>query len=211
MTSRFSRHLPSLPRYVRLMGSKNEVDPAIYFGTFNVTPQVFYNTPLSFALVNLKPLLPGHVLVSPLRIIPRFTDLTSQEVGDLLTTVQKVQKMLAVTYFADASKGVKGSPEDGSFNIAIQDGPDAGQSVPHVHCHIIPRLKGDETGDQIYDRLASEEGNVGGAFWDRENRPKSGGHFPKIEDADRKPRTAEEMAEEAKFFKQQMTSIGFGN
>lgn len=97
---------------------------------------------------------------------------------------------------------------DGSFNIAIQDGPDAGQSVPHLHCHIIPRLKGDTTGDEVYDRMASDEGNVGGALWDRDHGPRGGGHFPKIEDAARKPRTAGEMAEEAQFFREQMDALG---
>jgi bis(5'-adenosyl)-triphosphatase len=97
---------------------------------------------------------------------------------------------------------------DGSFNIAIQDGPDAGQSVPHVHCHIIPRLKGDATGDEVYDRMASDEGNVGGALWDRDHRPQGGGHFPRIEDAARKPRTTKEMATEAQFFREQMDKLG---
>lgn len=179
----------------------------IFFGPFEVTPQVFYTTPFSFALVNLKPLLPGHVLVSPLRSVSRLTDLSSEEIGDLFTTVQKVQRMLACNYFSDSNTGKGGRPEDGSFNIAVQDGEDAGQSVPHVHCHIIPRLKSNEEGDQIYDRLASEEGNVGGGFWDRDQRPKPGGHFPKIEDADRKPRSAEEMNEEAGLYRVQMKRI----
>lgn len=142
--------------------------------------------------------------MSPHRIVDRLTDLTTDEVTDLFTTVQKVQKLLARTYFHASDSTAQGRPADGSFNVAIQDGPDAGQSVPHVHCHIIPRLKGNGKGDEIYDRLASEEGNVGGALWDQNNRPKAGGHFPKIEDAARKPRTAEEMAKEAAFFREQM-------
>jgi bis(5'-adenosyl)-triphosphatase len=144
------------------------------------------------------------VLVSPHRIVKRLTDLTTDEVTDLFSTVQRVQKMLARTYFSSSESEHIAQPADGSFNIAIQDGPDAGQSVPHVHCHIIPRLKGDTTGDEIYDRMASDEGNVGGALWDRDRRPHGGGHFPKIEDADRKPRSAEEMAKEAQFFREQM-------
>jgi bis(5'-adenosyl)-triphosphatase len=145
--------------------------------------------------------------VSPHRVVPRLTDMTTDEVIDLFTTVQKVQKMLARTYFNDADSQTKGEPSDGSFNIAIQDGPDAGQSVPHVHCHIIPRLRGDTKGDEIYDRLASEEGNVGGALWDRDRRPKGGGQFPKIEDAARQPRTMEAMAKEAEFFRKKMSEL----
>lgn len=93
--------------------------------------------------------------------------------------------------------------EDGSFNIALQDGKEAGQTVPHVHCHIIPRTKDSTEGDELYDRLQSEEGNVGGALWDA-SRPVQVGKFPKIEDVDRKPRSAEDMRKEAAFYKEQM-------
>lgn len=158
-------------------------------------------------MVNLKPLLPGHVLVSPRRVVPRLTDLTAEETSDLFTAVQKVQRMLAGRYFQDDMLGTQGDPTDGSFNIAVQDGPNAGQSVPHVHCHIIPRLKGDTSGDEIYDRMASEDGNVGGALWDLQQRPKVGGHFPKIEDAARKPRSMEEMAQEAAMFRAEMEKL----
>jgi len=200
------RSIPSLARQTRAMGSRAE--KPVYFGPFDVTSQVFHSTQLSFALVNLKPLLPGHVLVSPHRVVQRLTDLTTHELSDLFMTVQKVQRMLAATYFASSDGELNGRLQDGSFNIAIQDGPDAGQSVPHVHCHIIPRVKGNGIGDLIYDRLASEEGNVGGALWDRDRRPKAGGKFPKIEDAARKPRSAEEMSQEAEHFRAQMRVLG---
>ncbi|KAL5348148.1 Dinucleoside triphosphate hydrolase [Pseudogymnoascus australis] len=98
----------------------------IFFGPFEVTDQVFYTTPLSFALVNIKPLLPGHVLVSPHRSVPRLTDLTPPEISDLFLTVQRVQRMIALTHFP-----APGAPSAGGFNIAIQDGEEAGQSVPH--------------------------------------------------------------------------------
>ncbi|KAL5332802.1 HIT-like domain-containing protein [Aspergillus crustosus] len=100
---------------------------AIHFGPFLVTPQVFHQTPLSIALVNLKPILPGHVLVSPRRVVPRVSDLTPPETADLFLTVRRVGRMIERVYGAT------------SLNIAIQDGPEAGQSVPHVHAHIIPR------------------------------------------------------------------------
>ncbi|KFY08240.1 hypothetical protein V492_06408 [Pseudogymnoascus sp. VKM F-4246] len=165
---------------------------------------VFYTTPLSFALVNLKPLLPGHVLVSPHRSVPRLTDLTPPELSDLFLTVQRVQRMIALTHFPSP-----GDPTDGGFNIAIQDGEEAGQSVPHVHCHVIPRLRKDGKGDGIYDEMAGEGGNVGGHLWDREmaKRPVPGGKFPRIEDADREARSKEEMRVEAAEFKERMREL----
>ena len=41
-----------------------------------------------------------------------------------------------------------------ALNFGLQDGRDAGQSVPHVHLHILPRKKGDfERNDEIYEKL----------------------------------------------------------
>jgi bis(5'-adenosyl)-triphosphatase len=136
-----------------------------------------------------------------------LTDLTTEEVTDLFSTVQKVQKMLARIYFVSGSESGIAAPEDGSFNIAIQDGPDSGQSVPHVHCHVIPRLRGDGHGDDIYNRMASEDGNVGSALWDSDHRPKAGGKFPKIEDAERTPRSTEDMVREAQYLREQIRAL----
>ena len=49
--------------------------------------QVFYETSQTFALVNLKPVVPGHVLVCPRRSTPKFTDLSDEEISDLWRTV----------------------------------------------------------------------------------------------------------------------------
>lgn len=115
--------------------------------------------------------------------------------------------MLARHHFRSStpgSVGGEGRVEDGSFNIAIQDGREAGQTVPHVHCHIIPRTRESTEGDELYERLQSEEGNVGGGHWDAARRPVQGGRFPRIEDAYRMPRSAVEMREEADFYRAQM-------
>ncbi|RYP15319.1 hypothetical protein DL767_010340 [Monosporascus sp. MG133] len=215
----------------------------IYFGPFEVTSQVFLTTPYSFALVNLKPLLPGHVLVCPHEPHRRLTDLSAPELTDLFQAVQRVQRMLARHYFTSPSSSSStinantntttnssssptagnsgnvnsattapapapaGSPEAGSFNIAIQDGSGAGQTVGHMHVHVIPRIAGETDkdtstiGDAIYQRMASEDGNVGGALWDRDRRPVPGGAFAPIEDASRRPRSMEEMVAEAELFR----------
>ena len=187
--------------------------------------QVFHQTRHSYALVNLKPLLPGHVLIVPHRRVARLTSLSFEETADLFQLVKQVQRMLAWKYFPSSSTprsgkverqkdgGKGGSPENGSFNIALQDGPAAGQSVPHVHVHIIPR-SGDGLGDGLYDLLSSEEGNVGGKQWDKamwelkEGRPEMRpSEFPKIEDGDRAPRDLEVMREEAEMFGKGMEEL----
>ena len=175
--------------------------PENNFILMQATRQVFLKTQHSFGVVNLKPILPGHVLVCPLQPHRRLTDLSAAETTDLFATVQRVQRMLSRVYFqAD-------SPEDGgSFTVAVQDGPESGQTVPHVHVHVIPRVADDmgegEAVDEIYVKMASEEANIGGALWDVLSRPKPGGGMPRVEDACRDAREPEDMHAEADRYKE---------
>lgn len=179
--------------------------------------QVFYTTTLSYALVNLKPLLPGHVLVSPLRRVLRLTDLSVDETADLFLAVRRVARMVERVYTAT------------SLNIAVQDGVDAGQSVPHVHAHIIPRWRADldhKGGmDAIYKMLDGTEGDVGAHqlqhqqhqqqldTWGKERqrqrqREQSEGltrsAFPAVDNDVREPRSMEEMRIEAEKLSREM-------
>ncbi|XP_034921394.1 bifunctional bis(5'-adenosyl)-triphosphatase/adenylylsulfatase FHIT isoform X2 [Populus alba] len=148
------------------------------FGPHKIDPkQVFYSTNLSYATVNLRPcsiLLPlhfVHVLVCPRREVKRLIDLSADETSDLWLTAKKVGGQLESFYMAT------------SLTFTIQDGPRAGQSVPHVHVHIIPRKEGDfEKNDEIYD-----------AIDEREKELKR-----KLDlDEERRDRSMEEMAQEA--------------
>jgi len=101
------------------------------------------------------------------------------------------------------------------MNVAVQDGVDAGQSVPHVHVHIIPRksedLKDKGGGDAIYGMMDGEPGNVGKAFMEmqqiRESRT-NGKDFAQGPDAERKPRTDAEMSGEAAWLRDEMENDG---
>lgn len=112
--------------------------------------------------------------------------------------------MLARYYFRAVDQACL--TESGSFNLAIQDGKEAGQTVPHLHCHIIPRPKNDQLGDEIYQKLQAEEGNIGGGYYDI-NRPKQLSRFPIIEDEQRKPRSLDDMKREAAILMKQMTLL----
>lgn len=62
--------------------------------------------------------------------------------ADLWQTVQKLATPLQQHFGADA------------LTLAVQDGANAGQTVPHVHVHVIPRRHGDfKRNDEIYDKL----------------------------------------------------------
>jgi diadenosine tetraphosphate (Ap4A) HIT family hydrolase len=101
--------------------------PSCKFGKFIIPgAHLFYESALSVAFVNLKPILPGHVLVIPKRTTVRFAELSKEEVADLWAAVHHIAPIL------------EGQYNCGALNLAIQDGRSAGQSVPHVHVHILP-------------------------------------------------------------------------
>ncbi|KAG4989533.1 hypothetical protein JHK85_032516 [Glycine max] len=132
------------------------------FGPYKIHhTEVFYSTNLSYAMVNLRPLLP----------VKRFVDLTADETSDLWLTAQKVGKQLESYHKAS------------SLTLAIQDGPQAGQMVPHVHIHLIPRKSGDfEKNDEIYDAIDEKEKEL----------------KQKLDlDKERKDRSLEDMSQEA--------------
>ncbi|XP_073086894.1 bis(5'-adenosyl)-triphosphatase isoform X6 [Manis javanica] len=116
------------------------------FGQHLVKPSVvFLKTELSYALVNRKPVVPGHVLVCPLRPVERFRDLRPDEVADLFQATQRVGTVV--------EKHFQGT----SLTLSMQDGPEAGQTVKHVHIHVLPRKAGDfQRNDSIYDEASME-------------------------------------------------------
>jgi diadenosine tetraphosphate (Ap4A) HIT family hydrolase len=86
---------------------------------------------LVFAVRDGFPISPGHTLIIPRRHIASFFDATSAERTSLLELLDVARNQL-VKEFAPAG-----------FNIGINDGPAAGQTVPHLHIHLIPRFAGD--------------------------------------------------------------------
>ena len=101
------------------------------FGPHTIhSSQVFYESALSIGFVNIKPIVPGHILVIPKRVERRVMDLTTDEYVDLFASVRFIAPRLEKHYEAQA------------LNIAIQDGVESGQSVPHVHVHVLPRKTG---------------------------------------------------------------------
>lgn len=149
-----------------------------YFGPFLLKgPEIFYTSALSCAFVNLRPVVKGHVLVIPKRVVARFKDLNQEECTDLFLTVHRVSQVLEKAFHTN------------SLSITIQDGPDSGQSVPHVHVHALPRRPGDfARNDDIY-----------GAIEKTDHSPTStvvGVDNPTVKD-----RTMQDMEEEANFLK----------
>lgn len=97
------------------------------FGHITIEPyQIFYQRKFVFGFVNLKPFLPGHVLLAPTRIEKKFSSLTETEAMEIWISAKKISDNIKKYYNCD------------SVQISIQDGEDAGQSIPHCHIHILP-------------------------------------------------------------------------
>jgi diadenosine tetraphosphate (Ap4A) HIT family hydrolase len=77
------------------------------------------------------PVSPGHLLVIPRRHIPTWFDATAEEQVALLQGIEMARQEILRRHQPDG------------FNIGINDGPAAGQTVPHLHIHLIPRYQGD--------------------------------------------------------------------
>ncbi|XP_063486905.1 bis(5'-adenosyl)-triphosphatase isoform X2 [Symphalangus syndactylus] len=129
------------------VGDFNCEDMSFRFGQHLIKPSaVFLKTELSFAFVNRKPVVPGHVLVCPLRPVERFRDLRTDEVADLFQATQRVGTVV--------EKHFHGT----SVTFSMQDGPEAGQTVKHVHVHVLPRKAGDfHRNDSIYEELQKHD------------------------------------------------------
>ena len=84
-----------------------------------------------FAAWDRHPASPGHFLVIPYRHFPDYFDISDEERDELWRLVAKGKKM------ADEKHNPDG------YNIGINIGQWAGQSIPHLHIHVIPLYKGD--------------------------------------------------------------------
>lgn len=164
-------------------------DDQLIFGKFKIDKsQIFYESAsrLTNGIVNLRPIVPGHVLVIPKRITPKLADLTDEEYDDLWRSARTIQKALEGYYNATG------------FNVAVQDGRSAGQSVPHVHIHILPRKEADfERNDDVYDELEAWAPTE--AMVKEKMKNKVGLEVP--DDADRRDRTMKMMEDECMIYR----------
>ena len=77
------------------------------------------------------PSIPVHVLVIPKRHVANYFELTSAEVLAINGLLNKMKAEVEAKFHPDG------------YNIGVNVGADAGQSIFHVHVHLIPRYKGD--------------------------------------------------------------------
>jgi len=83
------------------------------------------------SFLDIMPANKGHCLVVPKEHYETFLDISDEDLKSLIAAAKKVAKALSL------------SIGNGSYNIVMNNGKEAGQIVAHAHLHIIPRFKGD--------------------------------------------------------------------
>ncbi|RJU91718.1 MAG: HIT family protein [Candidatus Poseidoniales archaeon] len=102
-----------------------------------------------YAFLDIFPRREGHTLVIPRKPAQRLSELSPDELSGLMEGITVVQQRLGAHF----------STTD--FTICLHDGPLAGQEVPHVHFHVIPRNEGDggETLMSMWPKTINTEPN----------------------------------------------------
>ncbi len=109
---------------------------------------------LAFAIRDGYPVSPGHTLVVPKRLIADWDAATTAERDAILAVVDVVKQQLRDEFHPDG------------FNLGINEGAAAGQTVFHLHVHVIPRYAGD---------VPDPRGGIRHAVMGKGNWPQGGG------------------------------------
>ena len=91
-----------------------------------IPAQIVYEDDLVIAFRDINPQAPTHVLLIPKKPIPRIAEATADDhkvLGHLLLKAGEVAEKLGLT--------------QNGFRLVFNNGPDAGEAVPHLHCHIL--------------------------------------------------------------------------
>ena len=98
----------------------------------NIPAKILKETTQSISFLDAFPLAKGHVLVIPKNHHQKIQDMSKDENTDLFLLVHEMMS--------------KVDSISGATLVAVHDGIDAGQEVPHVHVHLVPRSKDDSAG-----------------------------------------------------------------
>jgi bis(5'-adenosyl)-triphosphatase len=111
-----------------------------------VEPAAFFADERFMALYNVAPVLPGHALIVPRRHVASLLELADDELAAFVLFARRITRFLHRAFTADG------------FDWTVQDGASAGQTVLHLHLHVIPRVSGDlpDPGDWYPALIASD-------------------------------------------------------
>ena len=111
-------------------------DPTIFERIIagEIPGHIVHETDTVAAFLDANPLAPGHTLVVPKEPYERLGDLPDDVAADVWAAVQELTPRIESAVDADAT------------TVGVNDGEAAGQEVPHVHVHVVPRFDGDGGG-----------------------------------------------------------------
>lgn len=104
-----------------------------------------YEDEKTLAFLDINPVNVGHALVMPKNHVPKIS---VAEEDDLLALTKALKKVV---------KGVEKSMGVDNLNVFVNQGRDAGQLIPHLHYHVVPRHAGDGVKFDVPQRKLSEE------------------------------------------------------
>lgn len=93
--------------------------------------EIIIENDLTFAIYDRYPVNKGHILIITKRHVENYFDTTQEERLAILDLLEQAKAILDEKY------------EPSGYNIGINCGKEAGQTVFHLHTHLIPRYKGD--------------------------------------------------------------------
>lgn len=107
---------------------------------------VFAMSEHCWAIYNIAPIVPGHTLIIPKQHYSKVLDLPDEMYLDMMKFMRLVSKKLMEIYQASG------------VNWTLQEGESAGQTIDHLHFHLIPRVDHDmkNPGDW-YPKLKEQE------------------------------------------------------
>ena len=87
---------------------------------------IVYEDDLVLAFRDIKPQAPQHILIVPKKPIPRLAEAGPEDertLGHLLLKTAEIARKLGL--------------DESGFRLVFNNGPDAGEAVPHLHCHLL--------------------------------------------------------------------------
>ena len=96
------------------------------------TDRIIYQNEHAFMIEDAYPISPGHCLIIPKRHIGSWFNISTSEQTSILQLLAEGKIRQDKIY------------HPASYNIGINDGHASGQTVPHLHVHLIPRYLGDQ-------------------------------------------------------------------
>ena len=97
------------------------------------------------AFMDIKPINKGHVLVVPKKHFELVSEMNKTDVSKMIVVAKKINSAIR-------KSGIKCT----GINFFLADGETAGQEVPHVHLHVIPRFLGDGFGFKFPDNYSNK-------------------------------------------------------